>query len=34
LTIVKAIIEAHGGRVSVQSVLNEGTEFTVVLPKE
>ncbi len=34
LTIVKAIIEAHGGRVSVQSVLNEGTEFTVILPKE
>ena len=34
LTIVKAIIEAHGGRVSVQSVLEEGTEFTVTLPKE
>ncbi len=34
LTIVKAIIEAHGGRVSVQSVLGEGTGFTVTLPKE
>ncbi len=34
LTIVKSIVEAHGGKVSVHSVLNEGTEFTVVLPKE
>jgi len=34
LTIVKAIIEAHGGRISVQSILGEGTEFTVTLPKE
>lgn len=34
LTIVKSIVEAHGGRVSVESVLNEGTKFTVTLPKE
>lgn len=34
LTIVKSIVEAHGGRVSVDSVLNEGSCFTVVLPKE
>lgn len=34
LTIVKSIVEAHGGRVSVESVLNEGSKFTVTLPKE
>lgn len=33
LTIVKSIVEAHGGRVSVESKLNEGSIFTVTLPK-
>jgi signal transduction histidine kinase len=34
LTIVKAIVEAHGGRVTVESEINEGSAFTVTLPKE
>lgn len=34
LTIVKSIVEAHGGRVSAESTINEGSRFTVVLPKE
>ena len=33
LTIVKSIVEAHDGRVKVISQLNEGSTFTVVLPK-
>jgi signal transduction histidine kinase len=34
LTIVKSIVEAHGGRISVESNMNEGSKFTVTLPKE
>ena len=34
LAIVKAIIEAHKGSIMVQSELNKGTEFTVILPKQ
>ena len=34
LTIVKSIVEAHGGRVSVESKQGEGSTFTVTLPKE
>lgn len=34
LTIVKSIVEAHGGRVSVESKLGEGSRFTVILPKQ
>lgn len=34
LTIAKAIIEAHKGRIEVRSALNEGTEFIVYLPKQ
>jgi two-component system, OmpR family, sensor histidine kinase BaeS len=34
LTIVKSIVEAHGGRVSVESTVNVGSRFTVTLPKE
>lgn len=34
LAIVKAIIEAHKGSVTVQSELGKGTEFTVILPKQ
>ncbi len=34
LAIVKSIVEAHGGSVFVESKLNEGSRFEVVLPKE
>ncbi len=34
LTIVKSIVEAHEGRVKVSSRLNEGSTFTVFLPKK
>lgn len=34
LTIVKAIVEAHGGHVSAESKLEEGSRFRVTLPKE
>ncbi len=33
LTIVKSIVEAHGGKITVESNLNEGSRFCVVLPK-
>ncbi len=33
LTIVKSIVEAHGGRVFVRSKLGEGSIFNVTLPK-
>lgn len=33
LTIVKSIINAHGGSIHVQSELGQGSEFTVHLPK-
>lgn len=32
LSIVRHIVEAHGGKVEVQSALNEGTTFTIRLP--
>jgi signal transduction histidine kinase len=32
LALVKAIVEAHGGRVTVQSVVGEGSTFRVILP--
>jgi two-component system phosphate regulon sensor histidine kinase PhoR len=33
LSIVKHIVEAHGGKISVESELGQGTTFTVTLPK-
>lgn len=33
LTIVKAIVEAHGGRVFAESESGRGSKFTVILPK-
>jgi signal transduction histidine kinase len=33
LSLVKAIVEAHGGSVSVETKLHEGSQFKVVLPR-
>jgi signal transduction histidine kinase len=33
LSLVKAVVEAHGGRVGVNSASGEGSEFTVLLPR-
>ena len=34
LAIVKHIIEAHGGRVTLESTLGQGSTFTLHLPQE
>ena len=34
LSLVKAIVQAHGGRVEVASTPNVGSVFTVILPKD
>lgn len=34
LSYVKAIVDAHGGTISVQSELGKGSSFMVFLPKE
>jgi two-component system OmpR family sensor kinase len=34
LAIVRAIAEAHGGRVELESRLGEGSTFTIVVPRE
>ena len=33
LSIVQSIVEAHGGKVTVASVLGEGSTFTIWLPE-
>jgi signal transduction histidine kinase len=32
LSLVKAIVEAHGGKVTVTSTVGQGSEFVVSLP--
>jgi signal transduction histidine kinase len=32
LSICKRIVEAHGGKISVESVTGEGTTFTITIP--
>ena len=34
LTIVKHIVEAHGGTVAVRSAVGQGSRFTIELPME
>jgi signal transduction histidine kinase len=34
LAIVRGLVEAHGGRISVDSEESKGTRFTIVLPRE
>ena len=33
LSVVKTIIDVHGWKIDVKSKLNEGTEFTITIPK-
>jgi len=32
LAIAKSLVEAHGGTIAVESVLKQGTKFTIALP--
>ena len=34
LSLVKAVVEAHGGKATVSSQPDQGAEFTVTLPKQ
>ena len=34
LAIAKKIIEAHGGKLNIQSIIGEGSNFTLLIPKE
>jgi signal transduction histidine kinase len=33
LSLVKGVVEAHGGRVAVASTVGKGTTITVLLPE-
>ena len=33
MTIIQAIVRAHGGKIDVESLLNKGTTITVSLPR-
>jgi signal transduction histidine kinase len=33
LSVVRKIVEAHGGMIEVETALHEGTAFTVTLPR-
>jgi signal transduction histidine kinase len=34
LSICKRVVEAHGGKIEVESALNKGTKFLIMLPIE
>lgn len=34
LTIAKSIVESHGGKITVESTVGEGSSFTVLLPRQ
>jgi len=34
LSLVKSLVELHGGKISVKSEYNRGSEFTVELPAD
>ncbi|MCV0402217.1 MAG: HAMP domain-containing histidine kinase [Chloroflexi bacterium] len=34
LAIVRSIVEMHGGEIDLESVVGQGTEFTITLPRE
>jgi signal transduction histidine kinase len=33
LSLVKAVVEAHGGKAAVASIVDKGSAFTIMLPK-